>query len=177
MDRIRTRRWTPLAPLWGFWVGLWISGSTADARADAGEWALAVESGYELLDPTQEVGHTLSLALDAWFGVSEFVWLKAQVGVGHAFGVEALEATRWDAQAGGVFALDVLRWVPYLEVTGGGSGGPDSFRPSLGVGLGADYFLTENLILGPLVRYRYLADVSGNASVGAFLRFGYRGMW
>ncbi|MEM6860884.1 MAG: hypothetical protein AAF627_09045 [Myxococcota bacterium] len=147
---------------------LWLL-AASPSEAAQGETALALELGPEIADG-RGGGR---LGVSAWFGVQRWVWLQA----GASGNLTQDGRLGFEFQGGGVAALDVLRWVPWIELGAGlgRSGGRSGFllRGSLGV----DYLLGPNWALGGLLRGRGITgddpQALGSMEFRVVRRFGF----
>lgn len=119
-------------------------GLAAEAQSAQGETALAFEIGPEIADG-RGAGR---LGATAWFGQSQWVWLQA----GASGNLTEDGRLGFELEGGGVVALDVLRWVPWVELGAGAgrSAGRTGFL--LRGGLGVDYLLGPNWAVGLAAR-------------------------
>ena len=148
---------------------LFICLAGAEARAAQGETALALELGPELAGG-QAAGR---LGATAWFGQGRWFWLQA--GASGQLTEEGRPG--FELEGGGVAALDVLRWVPWVEL--GAGAGRASGRTGFLVrgGLGVDYLVGPNWALGLAVRGRGIFQTAsqglGSVEIRFVRRFGF----
>jgi len=142
------------------------------ARASGGELVLAAAPVYSLVKWDQRHPSGGGIALDAAYGLNDWLWLR-----GAAF-YTAQAASKDEAAAlpagaisvGGAFvglryAFDVLRVIPFVDAGvgalfagGAGHGGRVDF--GVDVGLGFDYLYSRRVSFGLVVRYHaFLTNV------------------
>lgn len=119
------------------------------AAAAPKEWRLALDAGPLLLAGGPQTQPGATFGLTAWYGLSEVAWLEGSVQTG--FATEP-EGGVLDAQLGVVAAFDVLRWVPFGELTVGVSGRTEALVPAPRLGLGIEYLLDPTWSLGAVAR-------------------------
>lgn len=134
----------------------WAAAASSPAAAAPGEWRVAAEAGPWWTAGERARAGVLGGAT-AWYGLGEFVWATGSVQSGW---VEAPAQALVEAQVGVVAALDVVRWVPYGELTVGVTGRADAVDivPAPRLGLGVDFLLDPTWAVGAVVRGRPLFD-------------------
>jgi hypothetical protein len=122
------------------------------------ELVLALEPGWSLTS-ADDAAHGVGGDLSAWLGITEVLWLSASAGGHHLFTEPSRDL--WEAWAGLVAALDVLRTIPFVEAQLGVTGDGGALAPGVRLGLGADYLVGPTVSAGVVVRWRTLADELG----------------
>ena len=138
------------------------------------EVLIALEPTYGLLS-SAESRHGVGGTASAWVGVSDVLWFGASAG-GFTF-AEARPAPAvrvWETSVGLVLALDVFRWIPFVEGHLGLVVHGNELIPTVRFGLGVDYLLTPEWFLGAVVRTRPLADPLGDVLTTVSARVGLR---
>ena len=140
----------------------------APARAADGEAKLwgAVQAGAALGEPTAAIGELEGGVL---LGLDDFLWLGGSVSTGLAPDGGA-QLTPW---IGGQWALDVLQWVPWLEVAAGARIGGD-VRPIGRVGLGVERVIGFDGAVGIFARAQFAPGADEGPSVLGGLRLTWR---
>jgi hypothetical protein len=157
------------ALLWGLAIGA-TSASPAVAWADDGERAVFVEGGPAVARADGEAEATVGATggVSAWVGLRPNVWAFLAVG-GGSTGAQALG----EAYGGVALTVDVLRWVPVLELGLGADLVGGRLAPNARLGLGVDVFVSSRLTIGGAVRLRPGLDGAGTL-VSTALRVGWR---
>jgi hypothetical protein len=140
------------------------------AQADEGERAVFVEAGPTFARAAAAADPTLGAIGGgaAWIGLRPNVWGFLSLG-GGTVGTGALG----EAYAGIALTLDVLRWVPALELGVGADLFAARLAPNARLGLGVDVFVSSRLTLGAMVRARP-GFAEGGMLVATTLRLGWR---
>jgi hypothetical protein len=149
----------------------------ATASASEGEGVLSLGLGY--------VGYTLSdqehtaggarLGLEYERGLTDALWLRGQAGVGgYPLGEWSVSG---DASAGITYAIDVLKYVPYVKaglgaLLVGGEAVDTSVYPLIEAGAGLDVLHSRSLSYG--LEARVEAFFEGSAFFTAGARVSYR---
>ena len=149
----------------------------AAAEASEGENVLSASLGYAgySLGDQDASASGVRLGVEYERGVTEGLWLRGQLG-GGAYPFGDLTFTG-DAGVGVTYAIDVLRYVPYVQggvgaLAVGGEGVDASVYPLVEVGAGLDVLRSRNFSYG--IAARVEAFVEGTASVTAGARISYR---
>lgn len=151
----------------------------ASARADRGEFLVAAEPSFALIHVDGRNAWGGGTGLDLEYSVTDSLAVRAT----GAFTAHDLPAnmtlpggllTAWHAGAGLTYSLDVLRLVPYFDVSVGLLGKTQPVRDMSGktsqkasydfgfeIGLGLDYLITRTVAVGFVVRYHaYLTAIT-----------------
>lgn len=130
------------------------------ARAESGESALSLTSSFASFTAMQSGEDRIGLgglvALDYQRGIGDTFWLRGAVG-GGAFAAEGKPGYAATAAIGITYAIDILRYVPYVGIglgavcVGGGALEPQ-VRPILELGIGLDVIESQNFSWGLDVR-------------------------
>lgn len=153
------------------WLCLGLSAIAApSARADEREFILALQPAFSLVHVGAQTVYGGGGGIDLSYGITDAVAVRAT----GAFTGHAIDATRsapsgtmtaWHAGAGITYTIDILRLVPYFDLSIGilgtrrpSSGGASESRNDLGleVGIGLDYLITRRVAVGVVVRYHAL---------------------
>jgi hypothetical protein len=144
----------------------------APARASGGELVLAGAPLYSLVKWDQRHPSGGGVAVDAAYGLNDWLWLRGAV-------FYTAQAARQDENAGlpagaisvgGTFvglryALDVLRVIPFVDagigaLFSGGAGHKGRVDFGVDVGLGFDYLYSRRVSFGLVARYHaFLTNV------------------
>lgn len=140
------------------------------ALADEGERAVFVEAGPAFVRAAAGSDGVVGVVggAAAWVGLRSNVWGFVGVG-GGTTGAAALG----EAYAGVALTLDVLRWVPALELGLGADLFDGRLAPNARLGLGVDVFVSSQLTVGAVVRVRPGFGDAGTL-VASALRVGWR---
>lgn len=144
-----------------FCAALWLG--LAPAQAGERELLVTVQPVYALSYLSDHVAHGVGAAAQVSYGLTDTWALQVLGGVTTQPG-EPGTSLLWHASAGVVYALDVVRVVPYFEAAVGiaGLATDAGAGPNLGalVGLGADYEINRRWSVGLGLRYQaYLTDL------------------
>lgn len=157
----------------GFLVGLSIGPRASWAAED--ELVVSLEPGYGMLVSSDVTQHGAGGAISGWLGLTDTLWLAASMGVlTFPERAEASAATLWEAHGGVVAALDVFRWIPYLEGLIGVVGEGGRLAPTVRLGAGVDYLITREWFVGLVLRTRPFALPIGDVNTTVSLRAGIR---
>lgn len=145
-------------------LALAADGEVAVVASAAGAWAPSSGHG--------EAGGGLDLLI----GVDESLWLEAGLTAAGPVPGEELRLGVW---LGAVLMLDVLAWIPWVEVGGGWVSAAESeLVPAARLGLGVDRLLDPNWFVGVLARAELAPRSGDGASDGSRilggLRLGFR---
>jgi opacity protein-like surface antigen len=147
---------------------LWTS--TAGATEDA--WQFGLGGGYALALVDDQDAHGAALAADLSFGISE-AWSARASGALSLHGGSGQEgaARASGLGLGATYAVDVVRWVPFLELGVAALSWREATRQrthlGFGLGLGAEYLISPRWACALLLRYQQLPlHVSGSATPG-----------
>jgi len=126
----------------------------------------AASAGYAFEWGSDSDRHGASGTVDVWWGLDDFAWLAASASVaGVVTGPDQPGRVSMEALAGGVLALDILRWVPWTELLVGIGGPTDALGPTGRVGLGLDYLLSPRWSIGPAARLRPFPAAEGSDGI------------
>ncbi len=166
--------WLSPGPLAAVLAAASVIGATAPVSAAPGEAVAAASAGYALqLGDDVASRHGFALGGDFWLGLDDFAWLAASANGGWASGSSSQNGFI-DVGLGAVLALDVFRWVPWLEFLAVAAGPVDGVRPTGRVGFGIDYLVTESWGLGGVVRATPLFDGEQTVLLSFQLRVSHR---
>lgn len=145
------------------------------AAAADGEWVIAAEPGYALLVSDDVSQHGGGGTASGWLGLTDTLWLGISGGA-FALAKSGSEpaVTPWEAMGGLVAALDVFRWIPYVEGYVGLLGQGSTLAPTLRLGLGIDYLVSPSWFVGAVLRSRPFIDPIANVETTISLRVGVR---
>lgn len=156
----------------GLAFGLFLAASIVAPSARAAEEEVLLNAAVDAGGGLGEA-HALGIGgeLGVWFGLDPFLWLELAAGGTSVDGAPG-SARLW---AGGVWALDVLQWVPWAE---GGLGmaldAEGRWSPAGRVSLGVDHLLDFTWSVGVFGRLELVPRrLGGPRGVGG-LRLGYR---
>lgn len=185
LSAVRPRTWLARCALL---LGLLPAALPASARAEQREFSLGLQPLYGLTYLDDRQAHGGGGVLHAAYGITDAVGVQLMAGASaHPLSpIEPDDPTQkmdpggqlvtWQASAGVVYALDVVRIVPFFEASLGVLGvyrrtdpGPTdkmgkiehSINAGAALGLGADYLVTRRLAVGVAIRYHaFLTDLS-----------------
>jgi hypothetical protein len=153
-------------------------GSSAPVRAEQRELAIGVEPLYGLTYIDQRTPSGGGGDLHISYGITDALAVQVQGGAtAHPLQAAMVNMQQllpgtlvtWQASAGIVYALDVVRIVPFFEATLGilgtwtqtSAGVSNTFSVGASLGLGADYLITRRWAVGVVARYyASLTDLS-----------------
>lgn len=130
--------------------------ASSPARADSDEWQVQAGPSWGILQSGDGVAHAAGADASFWLGLAGASWLFLSAGGNHFFGDDAF--TRFEATGGLVFAFDVFRTVPFLELGVGMEMVDGDPAPIVRGGIGADYLVSKNFGLGAVFRYYPLVE-------------------
>jgi hypothetical protein len=161
-------------------VALALTTCASTALAAEGERALSLGVDYSTWTVPQDLpgtqqdtitGQGGALAGDYLYGYDDTLWLRASA---HGGAYRALGATSFDGAAtvGLRYALDVLRYVPYIDLGAGGSlvgGGKvnTAFAPVVELGLGVEVLDSRTFSWGVVLRFDAFASQAVFFTAGA----------
>ena len=138
---------------------------TTPARASGGELVLAAAPVYSLVKWDQRHPSGGGIALDAAYGLNDWLWLRGSTFY-TAQAAKADEAAALPSGAisvGGAFvglryAFDVLRVIPFVDggigvLLAGGAGQKARVDFGVDLGIGFDYLYSRRISFGLVVRY------------------------
>jgi hypothetical protein len=153
-----------------------VASAPAAARAGDGESALGIAAAYgQVAIPEHEpIGG--ALAIDYRRGISDALWLRGAL-VGAALRTGGETSYLGQASLGIGYALDVLRYVPYVDLGIGaawlGGGALEAeVHPQLQIGVGLDVRVGREMSWGPFASMAGYLDEASAIAVG--LRCAYR---
>ncbi len=157
----------------------------APARADEKEWVLSLDPAASLIHVGDASGWGGGGGLDLTYGVTDALALRVTgAATGHVLGPTMTEPgdtlLAYYAGAGLSYAIDVIRLVPYVDVSLGLLGHAREINGAwqttnnvgLEIGLGADYAINRRVSVGVVVRY--FAVLQQVSSIPIYLYFGPR---
>jgi hypothetical protein len=145
------------------------------ANADEGESAISVSAsfaGFSVPDHSP-VGGTLGFDYER--GITDVLWLRASGG-GGGFSDEGSPAYAGYSEVGITYVIDVLRYVPYVNLGVGGiymqveEPGDDfenGLQPLISIGAGVDILTSRNRSYGVYTRFESFLGRSAFYSLGA----------
>jgi hypothetical protein len=155
----------------------------ATALAADGESAISITPGFATFSVSQTVagrprdrtGIGGALTVDYQHGFGDSFWVRAAVG-GGAFAAEGSSAYAGTASLALVYAVDVLRYVPYISAGGGalavGGGALETqIRPFLELGVGLEVEQSPGFAWGIDARLGSFASQSTEFTIGPRVSF------
>jgi hypothetical protein len=155
-------------------VAVALTGFGRPAVAGEDDRSLSVSASYATFDGEEGSPDGAVLGLDYERGLSDSVWFRASAGAG--LYCNACWAYSAYLTAGLSYALDVLKYVPYVTagvgaLLVGGEQVDNDIRPIAELGAGLDVLRSRTLSWGPSVRFEYFPGER------AFLTAGLRLTW
>lgn len=154
-------------------AALLVLGIATPAIADEGESALSVALTYNTFHIPEHSPSGTGLGIDYERGVTDVLWLRASAGGGVYFGDEAF-AYSSHGTVGVTYALDVIKYVPYVNLGLGGivitaENIDTDLHPLVELGGGLDVLVSRNLSWGVRARFESYLDRTAFVSAGARL--------
>jgi len=151
--------------------------SAAPARAFERQWHLG--GGLGGAAPTDyELGP--AFGIHGAYGLSDVFDLRLELQ-GSRNGVGSLPVWFYGARFALAYKVDVIQWIPYAAISGGGFAiawdGATLVRPSAGAMLGLDYAVSRHFGLGVLGAGDYVFVESGITVLALVARAEYRFGW
>lgn len=158
-----------------------LCGSAAPARAGEKEWILALQPGFAFVKIDDRIAWGGGGGIDASYGVTDNLAVRVTGAVTEhlldpkrdpttmKLTAPGGPVTAYHAGAGITYAVDILRLVPYFDVSVGLLGlvqptdkGPKpTFDFGVEIGLGVDYLINRRVAVGFVVRYHaYLTSIT-----------------
>lgn len=154
-------------------MGLLFPGTAA--LADEEESALSLSIAYAGFAIPDHTPHGATLGIDYERGISDAVWLRASGGGGGMYDAGA-PAYVAHAEVGVTYVIDVLRYVPHVDLGIGGIylGGDNidsTIKPMIQIGAGLDMLVSRDRSYGVFTRFESYLGRS------AFFSLGVRTTW
>ena len=141
------------------------------ALADEDESVLSLRLAYAGFSVPDRTPHGGTLGLDYERGISDAVWLRASGG-GAAMYDAGSPYYLGHAEVGVTYVIDVLRYVPHVDVGIGGiylrgDGIEDPIQPMIQIGGGLDMLVSRERSYGVFVRYESFLGRTAFFTAGA----------
>ena len=141
------------------------------ALADEDESMFSLSLAYAGVSVPDHTPHGGALGIAYERGVSDAVWLRASCGAGAMYDAGA-PAYLAHAEVGVTYVIDVLRYVPHVDLGIGGiylhgDGIEDSLQPIIQIGGGLDLLVSRERSYGLFVRYESFLGRTAFFTAGA----------
>jgi hypothetical protein len=148
------------------------------AHAFERQWHLG--GGLGAGGPTGDYSLGPVLGLHAAYGISDVFDARLELQ-GSAHELDGLATSFYGARLGIAYKLDVIQWIPYAGISGGGFAVAGEtwtvLRPSVGAFVGLDYAVSRHFGVGVLGIGDYVFTAYGKTLVAVLLRAEYRFGW
>ncbi len=149
--------------------------SAPEALADEGESALSLSAAFAGFSVPDHAPAGGTLGFDYERGVTDILWLRASAG-GGAFSDAGSPAYAAYSEVGITYVIDVLRYVPYINVGIGavylqvedpGDDFENGVEPLISVGAGVDLLTSRSRSYGVFTRYESFLGKTAFFTAGA----------